>query len=160
MESNSRENTKMRLLKFHMGNICIYKRYACRRYTSPFYRNKCYAIPKIEYCDYETGNRHCINGAIDINCEKDRTPLCRNDICNRNGICKIINNKINCNCNKGYKGKYCTNLICPNDCNGNGYCIHPGACVCNYNYFGKFCDEYPCSENVVNRCQNGGNLYK
>ncbi|KAF0991246.1 hypothetical protein HZS_5340 [Henneguya salminicola] len=44
------------------------------------------------------------------------------DICHRNGICKIINKKINCKCNKEYKGKYCEKLICRNDCNGNGYC--------------------------------------
>ncbi|KAF0990093.1 hypothetical protein HZS_4965 [Henneguya salminicola] len=68
----------------------------------------------------------------------------------------IINNKIACKCNRGYKGKYCKNSICQNDCNGNGYCVGRGACVCNSIYKGKLCDEYLCSENTVNPCVNGG----
>ncbi|KAF0990094.1 hypothetical protein HZS_4966 [Henneguya salminicola] len=47
------------------------KRYVCHRYTSPFFINICNAIPQIEYCDYNTGNRHCINGAVDIDCERN-----------------------------------------------------------------------------------------
>ncbi|KAF0988008.1 LOW QUALITY PROTEIN: hypothetical protein HZS_7264 [Henneguya salminicola] len=45
--------------------------YVCHRYTSPFCKNKCHAIPKIEYCDYETGNPYCINGANNYECEKN-----------------------------------------------------------------------------------------
>ncbi|KAF0993104.1 hypothetical protein HZS_5921 [Henneguya salminicola] len=64
----------------------------------------------------------------------------------------IKNNKFNCKCNEGYKGKYCKKMICPNDCNGNGHCIKPKTCACNSIYKGKFCEEYPCSENIVNPC--------
>ncbi|KAF0991826.1 hypothetical protein HZS_2921 [Henneguya salminicola] len=131
-------------------------RFLCHRYTSPFCRKKCRAIPHIEYCDYEKGNRYCINGARDIDCERNVNQSCSDDICTRNGLCKIINNKINCKCNMGYKGKFCKNLICRNDCNGNGYCISQGACACNSIYKGKLCNEYPCSENIVNPCKNGG----
>ncbi|KAF0988012.1 hypothetical protein HZS_7268 [Henneguya salminicola] len=42
---------------------------------------------------------------------------------------QIINSKIKCKCNVGYKGKYCNNLSCPNDCNGNGNCVSPGVCL-------------------------------
>ncbi|KAF0993103.1 hypothetical protein HZS_5920 [Henneguya salminicola] len=60
-------------LKGNLGNAdyTVSFGYLCHRYTSLFCINKCRAISKIEYCDYETGNRHCINGAKDINCEKN-----------------------------------------------------------------------------------------
>ncbi|KAF0992902.1 hypothetical protein HZS_5070 [Henneguya salminicola] len=72
----------------------------------------------------------------------------------------IINNKINCKCNNGYKGKYCQIAICRKDCNGNGYCVSKEACACYSIYKGKLCNEYPCSENIVNPCVNGGICYQ
>ncbi|KAF0991849.1 hypothetical protein HZS_516 [Henneguya salminicola] len=122
--------------------------------------NKCHAFPKIEYCDFETGNRNCYNGAEDIDCERKIIPWCNKDICNRKGICQFKNNKTYCKCNRAYNGKYCENLICLNDCNGNGYCINQGECACNSIYKGKLCDEYPCSINIVNPCKNGGICYQ
>ncbi|KAF0988796.1 hypothetical protein HZS_5855 [Henneguya salminicola] len=61
---------------------------------------------------------------------------------------------------KETKGKYCKNLFCRNDCNGNGHCVNQGACVCNSIYYGKLCDEYPCSENIVNPCKNSGLFFQ
>ncbi|KAF0992903.1 hypothetical protein HZS_5071 [Henneguya salminicola] len=52
-------------------NVHFIQRYVSNRYTSPFHINKCHAIHNIEYCDYKTGNRHCINGAEDIDCERN-----------------------------------------------------------------------------------------
>ncbi|KAF0992867.1 hypothetical protein HZS_7941, partial [Henneguya salminicola] len=141
--------------KFDNVGLTVSFGYVCRRYTSQFWINKCLAIPKIQYCDYETGDRNCINGATDIYCEINKAVLCNEDICNRNGICKILPNKIYCKCKEGYMGKYCEKMNCPNDCNGNGYCVNPTTCVCKSKYMGKLCEEYPCSENKVNLCENG-----
>ncbi|KAF0986211.1 hypothetical protein HZS_7046, partial [Henneguya salminicola] len=142
--------------------------YVCHRYTSPFCINECNAISKIQYCDYKTGNRFCINGAKDVFCERNGilfkliivTLFCDEDICNRNGICQIISNHIKCKCYEGYNGKYCKNTICQNNCNGNGYCINKKACSCNSIYRGKLCNEYPCSKNIINPCVNAGICYQ
>ncbi|KAF0988098.1 hypothetical protein HZS_882 [Henneguya salminicola] len=143
--------------KFGNVDMTVSFGYVCRRYTSRFCIKKCKAIFKIEYCDYETGKRHCINGAKDIHCEKKRALLCSNDICSRNGLCEVINNNIRCKCKEGYKGKYCKEFNCPNNCNGNGYCVSAKTCVCNSRYIGKLCEEYPCSETIMNPCMIGVN---
>ncbi|KAF0993241.1 hypothetical protein HZS_4103 [Henneguya salminicola] len=140
--------------KYDNVNFTVSFGYVCNRYTSPFYSYKCNAIPKIEYCDYKTGSRLCINGAKDIYCERNGL-LIKLIISN-----SIANKKIFCKCNKGYKGKHCENLICRNDCNGNGYCLNKETYACKSIYKGELCNEYPCSENIINPCANGGICYQ
>ncbi len=45
----------------------------------------------------------------------------------------------------------CEDMICPNDCNGNGKC-HNFKCLCNPGWEGEECNRKGCSI----ECKNGG----
>ncbi|KAF0993020.1 hypothetical protein HZS_5853 [Henneguya salminicola] len=141
-------------------------RHFCKGYTSYNCKNRCDSIGGVEYCAYGSGEKLCINGATDKNtCEKyinkfrKKKIKCPNDICNNNGLCFIYNNKLKCKCQPWYRGKYCENFYCQNNCNQNGYCVSPNKCSCYHPYRGEYCYEYPCSFKQVNDCKNDGLCY-
>ncbi|KAF0993416.1 hypothetical protein HZS_2348 [Henneguya salminicola] len=135
----------------------------CKGYTSNNCEYRCNSIGGVEYCAYDSGERLCINDAIDKNtCEKNITLFhkkkfkCNKNICNNNGLCFIHDNKITCKCQPWYKGKYCEQFYCQDNCNQNGYCVSPNKCSCYNPYRGQYCSEYPCSFEHKNECKNDG----
>lgn len=68
-------------------------------------------------------------------------PSCPNlNNCNNQGTC-VQDNK--CFCDLGFKGADCSEIVCPNDCNGNGVCYvqeNQVKCSCNLGWRGSSCN--------------------
>ncbi len=70
------------------------------------------------------------------------TQLCPED-CSGHGRCHALDGT--CDCDKGYGGLACSEVLCPNNCTSpNGRCdSHTGICMCTTGYSGTDCSHEP-----------------
>ncbi|KAK4429151.1 Leishmanolysin-like peptidase [Sesamum alatum] len=89
-------------------------------------------------------------------CNVDLVPVsgqCPNS-CYFNGDC--IDGR--CHCFLGFEGHDCSQLSCPDNCNGHGECLKDGVCDCETGYTGIDCSTVVCDEQCSLHggvCDNG-----
>ncbi|XP_023219824.1 protein crumbs-like [Centruroides sculpturatus] len=89
--------------------------------------------------------------------------LCWEDECKHNTSCENEIESFECNCRKGYEGRYCQDDECDKKpCKNDGVCYHTYddgiKCNCSCDYTGDRC-ETKVDHCQSNPCQNGGICY-
>ncbi len=83
--------------------------------------------------------------------------------CSNHGVCNVTHHNktigYECFCDDGYIGPDCaTYTICPNDCNGNGFCNYTTGtpiCECEPPHFGIDCALSTCPNNCTGHLEHG-----
>ena len=104
----------------------------------------------------KAGECKCDKGYKGDACEVDRASRASRLACAReectsesHGFCANVDEGP-CTCLTGWLGPACATALCPDECNGNGFCTDSG-CSCYPSYRGRACEHSDCPNDCLRR---------